>query len=77
MNDLAVWSLGSIIWGFLLFVSGGIIKELLELRTKSSGIGFLIQIIGCIFIICPFVISAICISIYIITGLAGAISTLI
>ena len=78
MNELLAWSLGSLIWGFVLWACGSFTKDILENRLiKFSGIGFFFQIIGVIFMSVPFVIAIIGISAFIITGFAEAISVLI
>lgn len=78
MNELLAWSLGSLIWGFVLWAGGSFIKEVLENRLiKFSGIGFFLQIIGVIFMSVPFVTAFIGISAFIITGFAKTISVLI
>lgn len=74
MNELLAWSLGSLIWGFVLWVGGDFIKNVLK---NISGIGFFFQIIGVIFMSAPFVIAIIGISAFIITGFAKTISILI
>ena len=78
MNELLAWSLGSLIWGFVLWAGGSFTKDFLENRLiKFSGVGFFLQIIGVIFMSVPFVIAIIGISAFIITGFAEAISVLI
>ena len=52
-------------------ICGGICRKIL------SGVGLCLQIMGCIFTACPFVIAAIGVSATIITGLANTISALI
>lgn len=78
MNELFAWSIVSVIWGFILWASGTFIKDIMENRLiKFSGIGFFIQIVGCIFMVAPFVTIIISFSVFIITGIASTILTLI
>ena len=78
MNELFAWCIASIIWGFVLWASGSCIKDIMENRLiKFSGIGFFMQIVGCIFMVAPFVIATIGFSAFVITGIASTISALI
>ena len=73
MNELLTFSVLSFIWGFILWVCGNFIEH----KVKISGVGFCIAIMGCIFMVAPFVIAAIGASAFIITGFSEAISVLI
>ena len=73
MNELLAFSVLSFIWGFILWVCGNFIEH----KVKISGVGFCIAIMGCIFMVAPFVIAAIGASAFIITGFSEAISILI
>lgn len=78
MNELVAYCIVSIIWGFVLWASGSCIKDIMENRLiKFSGIGFFMQIVGCIFMVAPFVIVIIGFSAFVITGIASTISVLI
>ena len=71
MNELISFCIICFFWGIILMICGGICRKIL------SGVGLCLQIIGCIFTACPFVIAAIGVSATVITGLANAISALI
>ena len=77
MNELCAYCIVSLIWGFVLWASGSCIKDISEARLWPSGIGFFIQIVGCIFMVAPFVIAIIGFSAFIITGITSTVSTLI
>ena len=73
MNELLTFSVLSFLWGFILWTCG----DFIEHKAKISGVGFCIAIMGCIFMVAPFVIAAIGASAFIITGFSEAISVLI
>lgn len=78
MNDIVACGIASFAWGFVVWLSGGLIKDIMEDRLiKFSGIGFFIQIIGCAFMVVPFVVAIIGISAFLITSFTTAISAFI